>query len=123
MNLYRNLALAAALVSLPSAAWAAPGLAISSAVKVPATAAQPAHVKVTATCVLGAGPVTIYFKSTTTGAVIRVFQTVGPCDPREATTGQTVSIRVNAAPPGTYMIILKQGSGAFSAPFGPITLP
>ena len=66
---------------------------------------------------------TIYFKNTTSGAIIRVFQTVGPCNPKEATTGQTVSIRVTAAPPGTYIIIFKQGSGVFSAPFGPITLP
>ena len=118
-----GLALAATLVSVPSAALAAPGLAISSAVKVPATVPQPAHVKLTATCVLGAGPVTIYFRDTASGNVIRVFQTLGPCNPREASTGQTVSIKLTAAPPGTYMIILKQGSGGTSAPFGPITLP
>jgi hypothetical protein len=123
MNLFRKLALATAIVAAPTAAWATGVLAISAAVKVPATVAMPAHVKVTATCVQGAGPVKVFFKETTSGTATKVFQSQGVCGAKAATLGQTVTIPVTAVPPGTYLIILKQGSSAFSAPFGPITLP
>jgi hypothetical protein len=121
-----GLAIAAALLTSPAAAWATGVLAISAVTKVPATLANPAKLIVTATCEQGAGQVRIFVRETTSLTATKVF-TSGGCGLAAATTGKTVTVAMpTTLAAGTYEVLLKQGTGTsavVSAPFGAINLP
>ena len=109
-------------LALPGIAHAAGTLAISTVIKVPASSSHPAEVLVSGTCVQQAGPVKIFFKDTAGGTATKVYTSSGNCGATASTSGSTVTLPASVVPPGTYVVILKQG-GAQSAPFGPLTLP
>ena len=108
-------ALLVAVASVPSA-WATGTLAI--------TAVQQAGtmVKVTGTCVQGAGSVKVWFKDTTSGAQIKVYTSGGTCGATAATAGRTVKFSAASVPSGTYDVYLRQ-AGMQAGPGGTVTLP
>jgi hypothetical protein len=121
MNKLTKLALAAAaMATLPAAAWALGTLGISSATKI--TTATGDSLIVTSTCVKDAGKVRIWVSETTTLAQTKIFTARKECGKMAATSGVTVSVPVNSLPAGTYHVILRQ-NGVQSAPSAPITLP
>ncbi len=121
MKKFAKLAMAAAaLASLPSAAWALGTLSISSATKITTSAGT--SLIVTATCKKNAGKVKIWVHETTSLAQTKVFTSKGSCDNTSATSGRTVTVSVNSLPTGTYHVILRQ-DGVQSAPSAPIMLP
>lgn len=109
-------------LTLPAIAHAAGTLAISAVTKVPASSSHPAEVLVSGTCVQGAGPVKIFFKDTASSVATKVYTSTGNCGATASTSGSTVTLLASVVPPGSYVVVLKQG-GALSAPFGPVTLP
>jgi hypothetical protein len=82
----------------------------------------PSQLKVSGTCVQGAGPVKILVKKVTSGAWTNLATLGGTCGLNAATAGKTVTINAGGLVPGMYKVRLKQG-GAFSAPSSSIALP
>ncbi len=111
---------AAALISLPSAAWAMGTLAISSVMKLDTAAG--ANIIVTSTCKNDKGSVNIWAHEVSTLAQTKIFRSKGGCKKLWASSGKTVTVPINSLPSGTYHIILRQ-DGEQSAPSDAINLP
>jgi hypothetical protein len=107
---------ALSLLASTSAVWATGTLAITAVQQVGTM------VKVTGTCVQGAGTVKVWFKETTTAAQIKVFTSTGTCGVKASTIGRTVKFSVATVPSGVYSVYLKQ-AGALAGPAGNVIIP